>query len=458
MTHAEPSDEDVTVSRRALMALGAGGAAALAGCAGVGDTDGGTPTDATPALPDSITFLHFETDQERRSEIEDIAAGWTDTSGVDVGTRVVPEADLPTEIQTSAASDTLPAAAELSNRALYSARDAIATDAATATVEAIGEDAFYDNVLRQVATGDGGYYGAPLYTWQQLTLYRESVREEQDLPEPTDWESFEAFASATHDPDNDVYGCLLGSDQSQFTLQCFQPFALSNDAHVFDEDGNIVFDADPMVEALDFYARMAREYNPPGEMGPGDVGSVWGQGQTHLYSSNTISFFFEALGVEEGGTVEGFGVVPFVEREQRATFGEVVATTTLDVDRGAERAAREFQTYLHDAEGGADSPYLRWLHMQVGLFNPTREGILDDEEYIDHGNVAKWPDEWHEEVIPTAIERMDRFGFRGDEVFPEIGQITGEFLITDAIRQIIDGDDAEQVASETAEEMRDTIG
>jgi hypothetical protein len=42
-------------------------------------------------------------------------------------------------------------------------------------------------------------------------------------------------------------------------------------------------------------------------------------------------------------------------------------------------------------------------------------------------------------------------------VFPEIGDITGNFLITDAIRDVIDGDDAGTVASETAEEMRDLI-
>jgi hypothetical protein len=52
---------------------------------------------------------------------------------------------------------------------------------------------------------------------------------------------------------------------------------------------------------------------------------------------------------------------------------------------------------------------------------------------------------------------MDRFGFRGEEVFPEIGQITGNFLITDAIREIVDGGDAETVASQKADEMRDLI-
>jgi ABC-type glycerol-3-phosphate transport system substrate-binding protein len=280
---------------------------------GDGGSDGGNGGDTetpTPGMPGEVTFLHFETDEARRTKIEELASAWAEESGVAVNQRVVPEADLPTQISSAVASNTLPAVGELSNRALYSARDAVSTDDATQVIEELGEDTFYDPVLRLVSDGEGGYVGVPLYTWQQLIAYRESVAEEMGLPVPSTWEDFETFAEATHDPDNDVYGCLLGSDQSQFTLQCFQQFALANDAAVFDEDGDIVFDDDPMVEALEFYARMARKYNPPGEMGPGDVGPVWNQGQTHLYSTNTISFYFEALGVDEGETVEGFGVVP----------------------------------------------------------------------------------------------------------------------------------------------------
>jgi len=427
------------------------------GDGGDGTGDGGDTETPTPGMPGEVTFLHFETDEARRTKIEELASAWAEESGVAVDQRVVPEADLPTQISSAVASNTLPAVGELSNRALYSARDAVSTDDATQVIEELGEDTFYDPVLRLVSDGEGGYVGVPLYTWQQLIAYRESVAEEMGLPVPSTWEDFETFAEATHDPDNDVYGCLLGSDQSQFTLQCFQQFALANDAAVFDEDGDIVFDDDPMVEALEFYARMARKYNPPGEMGPGDVGPVWGQGQTHLYSSNTISFYFEALGVDEGETVEGFGVVPTMERESEATFGEVVSTTTFKVDPGPRRASREFQTYLRDTEGGKSSPYLQFLHLQVGLFNPTQKGILDSDPYLDHPNVRKWPDEWHQDLIPSSIEQMDRFGFRGEEVFPEIGQITGNFLITDAIREIVDGGDAETVASQKADEMRDLI-
>lgn len=468
MTGSDPDVGGDGPSRRDVLRAGAGAATlGLAGCLGGGGGD-----DA-----DSITFLHFETDSGRRTAIQRLGNAWSTSSGVSFDQRDVPEADLGTEITAAVQSNTLPTAGELSTRALYNVRNAVNGDDAETVIDAIGEDSFYDSTLKFVSDGEGGYLGVPLYTWQQLTLYRPSIRQEFDLPEPTDYATFREFAETTHDPDNDVYGCLLGSDQSQYTLQCFQPFALANEARVFDADGNIVFDEQPMVEALAFYGEMCREYNPPGDMGTGDVGQVWGNEQTHLYSSNTISFYFEALGAGEGETVDSIGVVPFVEESRRSTFGEVVSTVNFDVDGSARReAGRGWQEFLRSretfepegtpvgggnatggGEGGGFNPYLEFLHLQVGLFNPVIEGMLSSEAYLDQDNIRKWPAEWTEEVIPEAISSMERFGFREDAVFPEIGRITGQFLITDAIRSVIDGDDPETVASDAADRMRDAI-
>jgi multiple sugar transport system substrate-binding protein len=440
--------------------------AGVAGCAG---DDGGTDT------PDEMTFLHFETDQVRRNTIGEIAQPWTEETGVSLNQRAIAEDSLPTTIGSDAAAGTLPATAELSNRALFSARGIVNRDDATQVVENIGEDAFYDRVLQFVSDGEGNYLGAPLYVWTQMLGYDETYRQDNDLPVPDTWDDFETFAEESHDPDNDQFGCLLGSDTSQFTLQCFQPFALSNDAHVFDEDGNIVFDEQPMVEALEFYGRMCRNYNPTGgRVSTGDVDPIWTKRQTYLYSTNTVGFWFEAAFIDE--EVEGFGVVPRIDGpEKQTTFGEVVSTTTFDIGEGAREASRSFQEHLHSTEGDADSPLITFLHLRPGLFNPAQAGILNSEAYLDDVNgdvypesntdaerspggvIDSWPAEWHEEIIPNSIEAMERFGRRGDQVFPEIGDITGNFLIADAIQAVIDGEEPETAASNAAEEMRNTI-
>jgi len=495
---AGDSDQyEVPITRRRLLA---GSALALTGLAGCASDDGGEPTDVatptprvetvvetrtvegdvetvvetrtvevtpeeaptstpTPEMPSEMTFLHFETDEERRNAISDISGPWTDETGVSLNQRAVAEADLPTEIGSAAATGTLPATAELSNRALFSGRGVVSREDTTRVVENIGEDAFYDRVLQFVDDGQGNYLGVPLYVWTQILGYSDAYRRENDLPVPDTWEDFETFAEAAHDPDNNQYGCLLASDQSQFTLQSFQPFALSNDAHVFGEDGSIVFDQEPMVEALEFYGRMCRDYNPPGEMGSGDVGPIWGDRQVYLYGSNIISLYFEAaFNAETTEDLDYYGFVPLIDGpEKETTFGEVVSTTTFDVDASQRRASRSFQERLQSTEGGTDSPYITFSHLQVALFNPTRPEVWNSDAYRNQETIQKYRDEWLDETIPNAIENMERFGRRGQQVFPQIGDITGNFLITDAIRRVIDGDDAGTVASETAQEMRDLI-
>ncbi|MFB6197744.1 MAG: ABC transporter substrate-binding protein, partial [Halobacteriaceae archaeon] len=96
-------------------------------------------------------------------------------------------------------------------------------------------------------------------------------------------------------------------------------------------------------------------------------------------------------------------------------------------------------------------------HMQVGLYNPVLKGLLSSDTFLNHDNIKHWPDKWWQETIPTAIDNMERFGFRNGNVFPEIGQITGNYLITEAINEVINGNDPEMVATAKAKEMRNLI-
>jgi ABC-type glycerol-3-phosphate transport system substrate-binding protein len=106
---------------------------------------------------------------------------------------------------------------------------------------------------------------------------------------------------------------------------------------------------------------------------------------------------------------------------------------------------------------GAGSPYIAFLHLQPGLFNPTRPAVQESDAFRSLDLFEVWPDEWLDELVPNAIESMERFGRRGNNVFPAIGEITSEFLITDAIQDILAGDDPESVANEAAEEMRGIV-
>lgn len=451
-----------------MAGVGVVGAAALAGCGGSGGdgsdeaadgSDGGTDAGGSdgsePTLPDDITFLHYETNDERRAAITDLAAEFESESDVGVEQRVVQEADLPTELTTAVASGTLPNVGSLSLAVLHSAVDAVDADSAGRVIEEIGPDRFYDNLLEMVATpGADGYYGVPLYTWPQLTIYRTELFEERGLPEPQTWEEIREAAETLHDPENDQFGIVLGTKVDQYTRQCFTGFALSNGARVFGPDGGIVFDSDEMVEALEFYADLAG-YTPPGGVDAGSIGPAYDNDQVHLYSGNSFSLYYNALGVPEGEVMTD-GVVSSVERDQAATYGEVVSTATFTGQSdGGRRAAERWQSFLRGSRRIED--YVRWCHIQVGGFQPVLPEVASTDAYRDNDLIARWPDEITEEVLPDAIRSAQRFGFRDGEVYPEIGEITGNFMIARAVSDVIDGADARSVAEATADEMRERI-
>ena len=446
-----PKGRDVApgrLSRRHLLAgAGAVTAGTVAGCFG------GTDSSDTDDVED-ITFLHFETDDERRAAIESLGEAFAAEEGIELTQAVEPEADLPTRIQADVAAGTLPNVAALNHSTLHAAADAVASESAERVIERIGEDRFYDSLLDLVRGPDGNYRGVPLYTWPQLTIYRQELFEERGLPEPRTWEDLLEAASALHDPDDDQFGIILGTAPDQYTLQCFSGVALSNNARVFDDDGEIVFDSDEMIEALEFYAELA-QYTPPGEIDAGSIGPAYDNQQAHLYSGNSFSLYFNALGLEEGETMPD-GVVPSVTNERSSTFGEVVSTATFAGQSAAEiEAAERWQSFVRGADD--ESRYVEWCHIQPGGFQPVLEAVPEMDAYRENEIIQRWDDELVETTLPESIRQSERFGFRDGESFPAIGQITGNFLIAGAVSDVVDGENAREIAEETADEMRDLI-
>lgn len=439
------------LSRRDFVAGTAmAGAAGLAGC--LGDDD----DDDDDALPSEISFLHYETSDDRQAAINNLGDQFQDESGVGVNQRVTHEGDLPVRLTADSAAGTMANVGSLSLAVLHMVPDAIEDGSATEVIDEIGEDRFYENHLDMCRdpNDEDEYVGVPLYTWPQLTHARMSAFDEAGLPAPRTWDEWEEAAEHFHDPDNNQFGVIIGTEPDQYTRQCFTGFALSNNARVFSEDGEIIFDSDEMVEALEFYADLA-QYTPPGAVDAGTIGPVYDEQNAHLYSGNSFSIFFNSLGLEEGELI-GEYVVPVVENQRESTYGELVTTTTFaGHSSGAVDASEQWQSFLR---GDVDiQHYIDWCHMQVGGFQPVLPEIIEMDEYRDHDLIQHWPDELIDEILPESVRGMERFGFRDGTMFPAIGPIAGEFMIATAVRDVIDGEDAQEVAEDTADRMRELV-
>lgn len=440
------------MSRRQFVVYttGAASATGLAGCIGNDNESGSTTSSDTSSIASQFEFMHQEDSDKRINAIDDLIENFASETEVEtIEQRVVDEEDLPSEISADIAAGTLPAGAELPLRALHDASDALRPESATNVIEAIGEDQFQDNLLDLVSTPDGGYYSVPIYVWALLMQYRPSKFEEMGLPLPDSWENILEAAKALHDPDNDQFGIIIGSERDQFTLQCFTPFAIANGARVFNTDGEIIFDSDEMVETLEYYAEL-HEYTPAGTQNYDPITSLWENKQLHLAAGTNFSLSaITELEVSWVGSIS---------KDTEVTFGECMSTTTFDIDDQAQiRANEEWQKFLRGGDDYSLSNYTDWCHMEPGGFQPVLKGFNERDDYRDNELVQAWPDELINEQLPAAIGSIQRFGFVDGNVFTSIGEITGDFLITDAIRDVIDGADAREIAESYADEMREIV-
>ena len=451
MRRDHPVTHRTGYTRRRVVGTAAGlGITGLAGCLG------GDGSDAeTGESPDEITFLHYETGDDRRAAIDELGERFHQHTDIEIAQRVVQEADLPVTITSSVAADTLPEVGTLGVSVLHSATGAIDAESTTHVVESIGEDRFYENLLEMVSVpNEDQYYGVPLYTWPQFTYCRREVFDDEGLEPARTWDEWLTAAETLHDPDNNQYGVIIGTETDQYTRQCFTGFALANDARVFSDDGEIIFDSDAMVEALEFYAELA-EYTPPGSVDSGSIGPIYDEGHAHLYSGNAFGLYFNSLGLDNGETIQEY-IVPVIEETHEATYGEVVCTATMTaLNNATKEAAESWQSFLRGSERIQD--YIDFCHIQVGGFQPVMPEVRDESDYRSHELMAHWSDELIDDIIPESIENMERFGFRDGQMFPEIGPITANFLIASAVSDVVDGEDAQSVAETTADAMRDQI-
>ena len=432
-------DHDCGPSRRSvLQSIGAVTAAGtLAGCLGSDD--------------DENRFWTTQTQEDRQQVINGLIDRFEDEHDKELSLITVEEDDVPTEISSAQAADRLPAAAELPIEPMQTlgTEGALSMENTADVIDAIGEDGFYDGALDMVRSPEGEYYAVPFHGWVQGFWYRQSKFEEHGLDAPTDWESLLEAAETLHDPDNDEYGIVIGSEEASYTTECFTPFARSNDARVFNADSEIVFDSDEMVETLEYYAELD-EYTPPGYNNWEAANNTFLNEQSFLieYSSFIMGDIFDSDIID----ADDVAFAPFVEHERQSTFGTLSVFNLLDIeDEEGRETATEFAEFLL-----TDEEYIEFLHMAPGGMNPVLEQTAQSDEYADNETLAEWDDETLAN-ISGAFDTIERFGYVDGQLIPEYSEITSRFLVAESIQRVIDGDDANTVVEEQAEAMRDAI-
>lgn len=374
----------------------------------------------------------------------------------------VQENDIPTKLAAGMAAGRLPQMIEVGaeNILKLGAEGMLDTQAVNDVVSNIGEDDIYDGALKMLASPEGGYFGVPLHGWVQGIWYREDLFEEKGLEAPTSWESIIKAAEAFHNPGEQKYGIVIGTDKDSYARQTFTQYALSNNARIFDKDGNIVFNSPEMVETLDYYKRLA-EFTPPGPNGWRDARDLYLAGRVPMMMYSTYIMDDIGLGAtgyegEQGemlqNLVDKTNFANTMKHKSEAVFGQIAGFTFIkSQDQKKVEGAKAFAEFVLSGEN-----YIDFLHMAPGGMNAVRPSIANDPKYLDHELLEVWGDK--SARIASGLNSIGKFGYVGGKVFPEIGNITSQFIVGQTIMKMTEsGWTAEEAAEWGQKEMEDAL-
>ncbi len=421
------------------------------------------------AQGESIIFWSTETQPARAAITQEIIAGFTEATGINVSLVLTDENSLPNLMTANNAAGTLPDVVfhPVDFTATWYNEGILDSDAATAIIEELGADSF--SALGLVGNGMGGYMAVPTDGWGQLLIYRADLFEAAGLEAPTTFAAIEAAAMALNDPENNFYGIAAATDPGAvFTQQTFEHFALANGVSLTDGEGTVTLNTPAMVEAIDFYANLVSSYGPPGVQDVVSTRATYFAGQAAMIVWSPF-ILDEMAGLrdnafpacEECGDDPAFlaansAIVPsFVGPSgmEPVQYGQV---SNMGLTTGASEAAMEFVKYwLSDG-------YLAWLGTSPeGKFPMLRGNADSDTFYIDGWSTletgvdrrAPLSEFYGEDVIQTLIEGASgfaRWGFNEGQG-ALVGGVYQELPVTELLSEVINGS---LTAEEAAEEIQ----
>jgi multiple sugar transport system substrate-binding protein len=351
--------------------------------------------------PVEFEFWTTETQSDRIATIQVLVDTYTAINpNVTINIIPVDENDMAGQIQAASAAGNLPPLIEAGSETAVSfgTEGIMDTEANEAVLDNIGKDKFYAGTLKLLQSGSGEYYALPYHGWVQGIWYRADWFEEAGLEPPTDWEKILKAAQYFYKPEQNQYGILVGTTAETYSEQCFTQFALSNNAQLYDKEGNLIFNSPAMKETVEYYAELAK-YNPPGPQ-TWRARDYYIQGKMAMFFYSTYIMDDLALQDKAAGSLTGENfadlegstfdpelvsntkMASLITKEKPAGFGTVVSMALLkQEDKAVTKAASDFLRYLY-----TQNAYITFLHMAPGGMNPCLKEISTNSRFQNDPN------------------------------------------------------------------------
>jgi multiple sugar transport system substrate-binding protein len=421
---------------------------------------------AEPTEKTVVEFWSTDHEEERVDMYEEIAARFMEENpDIDLRILVIMEAEVSQRMATALAANRPPDLIRMGVErvAAFAADGILDEEAATAVIQAVGEDDFRDGPLQMVTDPATGNYAAiPFDGWIQAIWYRDDMFGEVGLNPPLTWDDINAACDALPGQGNLLYALTLGTDPGQnYPHQVFEQVAMSNNAWPFDEEGNVTMNTPEMIEALDFYSSLQRCAVPGPQYWQGAREAYQlDQSGMLFYSTYIMDDLVDGSTLGDGSQLEIAvddlpGVTGFASMMEgpdgAASYGQLV---TLAIPVGADPAAQEVAAFFMQDENYVDVLSLAPFG-KVPVLESAVEGWSGLSPYFEN-----YSDETLAQIA-GGFDTMQRWLFRPDYDTTQravIGDIEGRLLISQAISNIaLEGTMTPETAAEWLQEQVEAL-
>jgi multiple sugar transport system substrate-binding protein len=454
--------------------LATGMALALAtGLAACGGDDSGGGGSGGSGASGTLDVWIEEDLPDRVAATQKIVDDFTAATGIKVKLTPVAEDQFNQILTSNAAAGDLPdvmGGIPLGQIRTLSANELLDTDSVAEVLDSLDAGTFSDSALQLTADGDT-QLAIPSESWIQLLLYRKDLFDKAGLAAPSTYDDILAAAKALDSPDVAGFvGANVAGDA--FTEQTFEEIGLGNDCQLVDENGDVQFDSDQCVEALDFYGQLMQNYTVSGAQDVDTTRASYFAGQAAMIIWSTF-ILDEMAGLRNDALpncpeckkdpaflAKNSGVVTSIQgpsSSSPATFGEITSwTITADADSDP---AKKFVEYM------MGDGYEPWIAIAPEGKVPVRSGpesgsteYADAWAGMDVGVDTKAPlsQFYGQDVIDALTQGTDTLARwaipqgQGDL----LGAIQGEQPVANAVNQVAGGTDASDAASQAADAIR----
>lgn len=379
----------------------------------------------------TIEFMHSSVEQERQAVITQLIERFEkDNPTIKVKQVPVEEDAYNTKVITLARTGALPEVIEVSHdyAKVMDKEQLLDRDAISEAIGAVGENTFYDGILRVVCTEDGkAWTGVPVSAWLSGVWYHKSVLAAAGIQEPATWEQLLKASQTLNHPEKKQYGIALPTAESVMTEQAFSQFALSGGANVFDAKGDVAINTPEMAKALAFYRDLAATTMP----GSNDVMEIKdafmnGSAPMAIYSTYILPAVFK-----DGNPADLGFVVP--TEKTSAVYGMITSLTITNGQTEQEtKAAETFVTWMEQAQNAAD-----WVMMSPGAALPVNKLVVGTDSWKNN-NVIQAFGQLPYELI-AQFPNVQVFGAVGDKNFTRMGDVTGSGVISSMVHDVTVG-------------------